>query len=115
MLDSHREVIRCLVTYNDWWQPSTGSVLAVGGARRDKQLGDGLRAGLVDSLDERMELSRRTQLLDERDRALLFLYYVKQMHVDDVATQLGMSRRQCFRRRAAAIDQIVEAGRTRAA
>jgi hypothetical protein len=37
------------------------------------------------------------------------------MHVDDVATQLGMSRRQCFRRRAAAIDQIVAAGETQAA
>jgi DNA-directed RNA polymerase specialized sigma subunit len=115
VLESAREVVRCLVTYNDWWQPTTGSVLAVGGARRDKQLGDGLRSGLVDSLDERMELSRRTQLLTERDRSLLFLYYVKQMHVDDVAKQLGMSRRQCFRRRAAAIDQIVAAGETRAA
>jgi DNA-directed RNA polymerase specialized sigma subunit len=110
VLDSRREVVRCLVTYNDWWQPSTGSILKVGAARLDKSIGDGLRAGLLETIEERVELSRRVGQLSEIDRRLLFHWYVRQQHVDDIAAQLRVSRRQCFRRRAQAIKKIVDAG-----
>jgi DNA-directed RNA polymerase specialized sigma subunit len=110
VLESGREVVRCLVTYNDWWQPSTGSILKVGAARVDKTIGDGLRAGLLETIEERFELCRRVALLSSKDRMLLFLWYVSQQHVDDIATQLRVSRRQCFRRRAQSIRKIVEAG-----
>jgi hypothetical protein len=110
VLDSGREVVRCLITYNDWWQPSTGSILKVGGARLDKNIGDGLRAGLLETIEERFELCRRVSTLSDVDRQLLFLWYVRQQHVDDIATQTKVSRRQCFRRRARAIKTIVDAG-----
>lgn len=110
MLDSRYDVIRCLVTYADWWQPSTSSVLKTGAARLDKNIGDGLRAGLLETLDERTELCNRVVQLPEADRHLLFLWYVKQLHVDDVAGTLRLSRRQCFRRRTAAIKKIVDLG-----
>lgn len=115
MLDSPREVIRCLVTYTDWYQPSSGSILLVGGARRDKTLRDGLNPGVVETLDERTELSRRMQFLGEDDRHILFLWYVKQQHVDQIADSLDLSRRQCFRRKSRSIKAIIELGEANAA
>jgi DNA-directed RNA polymerase specialized sigma subunit len=115
VLDSTRDVVRCLVTYPDWWQPSSASILLVGGARRDKNLRDGLNPGVVETLEERTELSRRMQSIDEADRHLLFLWYVEQLHVDDVAKRLGISRRQCFRRKARSIKSIIELGKSEAA
>lgn len=111
MLDSSREVIRCLITYTDWMQPPTTSVMKVGAARLDKNFGDGLKEGLLDTVEERAELSYRTARLCEMDRRVLFMWYVQQLHVDDVSDELGISRRQCFRRRKGAIDKIVDMGR----
>jgi DNA-directed RNA polymerase specialized sigma24 family protein len=110
VLDSGRAVVRSLITYSDWWQPATGSVLAVAGARRDSDFGDGLRAGLIETLDERTELRRRVGLLSERDRKLLVLWYVVQLPAQDIAKRVGVSRRHCFRLRAGAIRRIVELG-----
>lgn len=111
MLDSPYEVVWCLITYTDWMQPPTGSVMKVGAARLDKNIGDGLKEGLLETVEERSELCCRVARLPERDRRILFMWYVRQMHVDDVADDLGISRRQCFRRRKQAIDKIVEMGR----
>lgn len=110
MFDSPQEVAWCLTTYSDWWQPSTSSVMQVGPARRSSEHGDGLHPGVVETLDERVELSRRIALLSERDRGILFRWYVLHQHVDDIAGALRISRRQCFRRRAAALRAIVELG-----
>ena len=115
MLNSTRDVVRCLVTYNDWWQPASASVLLVGGARRDKNLRDGLNPGVVETLDERTELSRRMLFLSEGDRHLLFLWYVRQLHVDEISSVLHLSRRQCFRRKAKSIKTIVDLGAADAA
>lgn len=103
MLGSREEVIGSLIRYTDWWQPSTSSVLQVGWARRGSVLTDGIRPGLLDTLDERAELCRRMRRIDDTDRRILFLWYVKQLPAQDISTQVGISRRQCFRRRARAI------------
>lgn len=110
MLDSGREVVRSLITYSDWWQPATTSVLRVANARRDSDFGDGFRSGFVETLDERRELCRRVGRLSDRERTLLVLWYVMQLHVDDVAGALRISRRHCFRLKAGAIRKIVELG-----
>jgi hypothetical protein len=107
-LDSPTDVIRGLITYMDWWQPSSTSVLQVGPARRSYGIGDGIRTGLLERLDERVELGRRMRVLDEMDRRLLYLWYVAQTPAATIADVLGISRRQCFRRRASAIKRIVE-------
>jgi DNA-directed RNA polymerase specialized sigma24 family protein len=114
LLHSRDEIIRCLVSYSDWWQPSTTSVFPVGAARRSKNLSEGFRAGLLETLDERVELCRRMRAVSDRDRYLLFLWYVEQLHVDDVAHTIGISRRQCFRRKSAAIKKLVGLGDRRA-
>jgi DNA-directed RNA polymerase specialized sigma24 family protein len=114
LLSDPGAVARCLVTFPDCLQPSTGSVLSFSGIKR-KDRGDGLRPELINLLEVRVELARRMQLLEERDRELLFLWYVRRLHVDDISGVLGVSRRQCFRRRAGALRTIVEAGKPKAA
>lgn len=109
-LSSPQEVVRALLRYTDWWQPFTTSVLEVAASRRGRHVGDGIRPGLLETLDERTELQRRMQGIGERDRHLLFLWYVKQLEVREIARTLRISRRQCFRIRARAIQQLVEAG-----
>jgi len=108
VLSSRTDIVRCLVTYTDWWQPATSSVYHVTGTR-DRDLGDGLRPGLLDHLDERAELCRRMEQVEERDRHLLVLWYVEQLPVDEIAPILGISRRQCFRRRSQTLRSIAEA------
>jgi DNA-directed RNA polymerase specialized sigma subunit len=110
MLDSPEQVIQCLLTCVDWWQPSTTSILQVGKARRKTALSDGFRDGLLETLDERTELWRRVSQLAERDRELLLLWYVGQDSAEDIASTLRISRRQFFRRKAHAIRKIVELG-----
>jgi DNA-directed RNA polymerase specialized sigma24 family protein len=103
MLASQEQVIGSLVRYTDWWQPTTSSVLQVGWARRGGDVADGIRHGLLETLDERAELCRRMRRIDDTDRRVLFLWYVRQLPVGDISKEMGISRRQCFRRRARAI------------
>lgn len=111
MLDSPAEVVRCLVTYTDWWQPATSSILQVGAARRSAIGHDGLRPGLLEGLDERSELSRRMAYLEDRERRLLYLWYVRQAPVSEIVGELGISRRHFFRLRSRAVHTIIEVGR----
>jgi DNA-directed RNA polymerase specialized sigma subunit len=110
LLATPTEVVWSLLTYTDWWQPTTSSVLQVGSLRRSSARSDGVRLGLLDRLDERAELRYRMRLLEDRDRQLLYLWYVVQLPVREIANALGISRRQCFRRRASAIRSIVGSG-----
>lgn len=110
LFGSPAEVARGLLTYTDWWQPATSSVIQVGPARRRMATTDGLPSGLLDHLDEREELRRRMQHVTAVDREVLFLWYVRQLAAGDIARELRISRRQCFRRRASAIRKIVELG-----
>jgi hypothetical protein len=112
VLDSHDVVVLALLTYTDWWQPATSSVLQVGPARRANALPEAFRAGLLETLDIRTELCRRMQLIKDLDRQVLFLWYVRQLDVKEISRQLQISRRQCFRRKANAIRKLIELGET---
>jgi DNA-directed RNA polymerase specialized sigma subunit len=112
---NEHHVIHCLVTYTDWWQPPTGSIVQVGAARRSSDHPDGFNQRLLETLDERTELCRRVWQLKEADRWILFLWYVQQFPVEAIARTLDISRRQCFRRRGKAIRAIVEADQPREA
>ena len=107
-LRTPEHVIRCLVTYTDWWQPDTTSVLQVGATRSQNH--EGFRQGLIETLDERSEICRRMEHLSDRDRHLLFLWYVEQRPTEEIARVLGISRRQCFRRKSRAIRTLVQLG-----
>ena len=107
MLSTARRVEWALITYTDWWQPNTASIYRVGG-RRGSVDSDGLRGGLLDTLPQRDELRRRVHELPERDRHVLYLWYLRQLPAHEIAQELRISRRQCFRLRASAIRKIVE-------
>jgi DNA-directed RNA polymerase specialized sigma24 family protein len=107
-LQTPEHVIRCLVTYTDWWQPDTTSVLQVAASRSQNH--EGFRPGLIDTLDERAEICRRMDHLKDVDRHLLFLWYVEQRPTEEIARSLGISRRQCFRRKSRAIRTLVHLG-----
>ena len=109
MLSTSEQVVWALITYTDWWQPNTASVYQVG-KRRGAFASDGIRGGLLDTLPEREELCRRMQRVAERDRRLLFLWYLRELPANEIARELRISRRQCFRRRAAVIRRIVDLG-----
>jgi DNA-directed RNA polymerase specialized sigma24 family protein len=110
LLTSSGDVIRCLLTYTDWWQPSTSSILQVGVARRGEGPGDGLNPGVLETLDERTELCRRVAMLEDRDKRILFLWYVAQLGVAEIARAIGVSSRQCHRLRGRAVQKMVELG-----
>lgn len=113
MLDSYEEVVRALLTYTDWWQPVTSSVYKVGGGRRG-YIGDGIPPGLLHTLSERDELCRRMRELPERDRRVLYLWYLRQLSAIDIARELKISRRQCFRVRSSAVRRLVDLGEPQA-
>ena len=97
-----------LVRYTDWCHPRGSSIIQVAAARRDTAFGDGIPAGFLETIDERTEICRRMYELDERDREVLFLWYVQQLAVGDISKVMRLSRRQCFRRRARAVKRLVE-------
>ena len=103
-----------LTTYTDWWQPVSGSVIEVGSSRRARR-SDWVPAGLLDAIAPRTELCRRMETLPQRERRVLFLWYVEQLPVEDVARSVGVSRRHCFRLRAEALRKLVDEDPTRAA
>jgi DNA-directed RNA polymerase specialized sigma subunit len=109
VLSTPNQVIWALITYTDWWQPNTESVYRIE-ARRGALASDGIPGGLLETLSERDELCRRMQQMRESDRRLLWLWYLRQLPVHDIARDLKIGRRQCFRRRASAIRRIVELG-----
>lgn len=109
MLSTPNQVVWALITYTDWWQPSTASIYQVRN-RRETFASDGINGRLLDSLPERTELCSRMQQVEERDRRLLFLWYLRQLPAHEIARELRISRRQCFRRRAAVIRTIAEMG-----
>jgi len=114
MLSSSREVIWALLTYTDWWQPATTSILQ-GIHRRGGEHADGMRAGLLEHLDERTELCRRMEHLKDAERRVLYLWYLEQLAAEDIARKVGISRRHTFRVRSNAIRKIVELGEDEAA
>jgi DNA-directed RNA polymerase specialized sigma subunit len=109
MLSTPRQVVWALITYTDWWQPNTASVYQVA-KRRGSLASDGIHGRLLDTLSERDELCRRMLDVDETSRRVLYLWYLRQLPVEEIARELRIGRRQCFRRRAAAVKAIVEAG-----
>jgi DNA-directed RNA polymerase specialized sigma subunit len=105
MFPTVRDVVKGLVLYTDWWQPRTTSVLQVG---RRRGFDDGIRDGHLDSLVDRAELRRRVLELNDQDRMILFLWYLRELPAHEIAREVGISRRQCFRRRAAALASLVD-------
>ncbi len=55
--------------------------------------------GFLSDLDERLELTRRLKRLPDRERLLLFLWYIEGAPVTSISGTLGLSRAHCYRLR----------------
>ena len=92
-------VISMLRRYREVFDPRTTSLLLVSRQGFDPSQGP-FRAGFVSRLDEREELRRRmADRLAERERKLLFLWYVVELRPGDVARTIRVSRVHCYRLR----------------
>ena len=101
-------VIFMLRRYRDVFDPKTTSLLLVSRQGFDPSQGP-FRAGFVSRLDEREELRRRmTDRLAERERKLLFLWYVMELRPGDVARRIRVSRVHCYRLRQAALSALCD-------
>lgn len=107
MFETDRDLIRCLVSYTDWWQPATTSLVAAPPKRRGPRSPSTFRTGFVDHLDDRRELEWRLSFLDDEDRKLLYLFYVAYLPIERIAEQMGVTPRTCYRRRTRAIERLI--------
>jgi DNA-directed RNA polymerase specialized sigma24 family protein len=100
------DLVRALARYGDEAGPRTGSVMFVGGAP-PRSL-DPFHPGVVAGLEERAELARRLRRLSDRDRLLVFLWYVEGWRVPEIADHLGISRVHCYRVRDQALGAMLD-------
>lgn len=105
MLDDPSEVIRALLRYRDIFDPRTGSILLIGGAR-DPVGRDPFRGGFIAGMEERTELLKRLQKLDPRKRQVLCLWYMAGLPVVQIARRVRISRMHCYRLRNQAFEQM---------
>ena len=107
MFESVGQIVRALKAFRDYYDPKSSSVLYFSKKTTDVDA-DPFRRGFLDSVDLRSELLRRLSALDERERAVLMLWYVLDRPVRAVCETLSLSRSHCYRLRDAALAQMVD-------
>lgn len=110
MLDTPADVEHALGRFADAFQPRTGSILSPGAHGNTHRFP--FRGALLDDLELRGELTARMAWLDPRERDVLVGWYVEGRDARTLARTLRCSARHVHRIRRAAIDRIVELGRT---
>lgn len=108
MLDTTDGVIRVLRSLGRSTEPRSNSILARGGTGYSVDR-DPFFGGFIDSLESRTELLNRFSVLDERERAVLSLWYVQDLAVPSICETLGMSRATAYRIRDRALERLVGA------
>jgi DNA-directed RNA polymerase specialized sigma24 family protein len=101
------EVVRALRRYRDCYDPQSTSLMAFGGPSDPHA--EPFRAGFVSHFEERAELQRRLQELDERSQKLLILWHVAGHPVAHIARMLGVSRVHCYRLQHQALELMLDA------
>ena len=97
-----------LKRYRDVFDPKTSSVIQASQGAFDPSLGP-FRNGFIARLDEREELRRRmAERIEDRERRLLFLWYVADLPPAGVARTLGISRMHAYRLRKGALSALCD-------
>lgn len=107
LLSDRGQVIDALARFHDGHPPRTGSLMSVGGGRRQSHEVFGY--GFLSQIEEQAELERRLAALPARDRLLLLLWYTEGWPVTAIAEHLQISRVHCYRVRDRAIAHIISA------
>lgn len=108
MFDTTDGVVRALRSLGRSTDASSTSILATSSSTGYSVDKDPFHGGYIDSLEARLELLDRFSRLDERERAILTLWYVQDLAVPSICESLGMSRATAYRIRDRAIDRLVE-------
>ena len=109
MLATAREVRRAIATLEDFYDPQTGSIVVLAESRgKDSYREEPFKSGFLDTLDERHEVARRLQLLDERKRQIMLLWHLETLPKTEIAERVGVSRMHVYRLHGQAMQEIIE-------
>jgi hypothetical protein len=111
VLSTKTEIIRTLVSLGDFLGPNTASLVLLKNARKYGNDIEPFRKGFLNTLDERLELIRRLNLLERRKRVLLLAWYLEKRPVTEISKRMKISRTHCYRLRNEAIQEIIEIGK----
>jgi DNA-directed RNA polymerase specialized sigma subunit len=107
MFGSARDVVKALEAFRDHYDPRSGSVMIATTKATDIDA-DPFRRGFIETLDVRSELLRKLAVLDERTRAVVLLWYVKDLPVAKICETLTISRSHCYRLRDRALATMLD-------
>jgi|ERR671924_1125144 DNA-directed RNA polymerase specialized sigma subunit len=108
MLQTVGQVVRALKSYREYYHPKSSGILMGVISRTTDVDADPFRRGFLDSLELRTELLRRLSALDERERAVLMLWYVMDQPVHEICDSLSLSRSHCYRVRDRALANMTD-------
>lgn len=100
------EVVRALQRYRDCYDPRTTSLMTFGGGSDPHA--EPFRSGFIVNLEERAELVRRLEALEERERMLLVFWHVEGRPVTQIANALDWSRVHCYRVQRRALEKMLD-------
>ncbi len=96
MLETVSGVVTALTTFRDFYSPNSSSVMNPGRGTADIDA-DPFRRGFLTALEDRTELVKRLATLDERERAVVTLWYVADLPVREICERLSLSRSHAYR------------------
>ncbi|GAC1413182.1 MAG: hypothetical protein NVSMB57_08710 [Actinomycetota bacterium] len=96
MFDTVGGVVTALKTFRDYYSPRSSSVMMTGNRNTDIDA-DPFRRGFLNALESRTELLKRLATLDERERAVVTLWYVADLPVREICERLALSRSHLYR------------------
>lgn len=105
MLDTVGGITRALKVFRDFYAPRSSSLMAPGSGTIDVDA-EPFRRGFLAALEDRAELTKRLASLDERERAVVTLWYVADLPVREICDRLQLSRSHCYRLRDKALKQL---------
>lgn len=109
MFQTVGDVMRALKAFREHYDPRSRSVMLIASTTTDVDA-EPFRRGFLESLTLRTELLRRLSALDERERAVLMLWFVSDLGVRTICARLRLSRSNCYRIRdralLAMLDQV---------
>lgn len=105
MLDTVGGVVTALKTFRDYGSPKSSSVIGFGRGNIDIDA-DPFRRGFLAALETRTELLKRLATLDERERAVVTLWYVADLPVREICERMKLSRSHAYRIRDRALETM---------
>ncbi|MHB8510951.1 MAG: sigma factor-like helix-turn-helix DNA-binding protein [Actinomycetota bacterium] len=96
MFDTVNGVVTALKTFKDFYGPKSSSIMTPGHGSIDID-SDPFRRGFLTALESRTELLKRLASLDERERAVVTLWYVADLPVREICDRLELSRSHLYR------------------